>query len=69
MEDADFSWDIAKIRKLLDSALAGSDVSEEEILYLTGRILSIYGDGRVDGMHALSQRLSERWAAKEASNV
>jgi len=68
MEDSNLSWDKARIRRLLDTALAGSNVSEEEILYLTGRILSIYGDGRVDGMHTLSQRLSERWA-KEVSNV
>ena len=63
------SWTKPKLRAILEQILEGSNVNEEEFSRLTSKVFSVYLDGRVDGVEELSARMTERWAAKEASNV
>jgi hypothetical protein len=63
------SWTKPKLRAILEQILEGANVNEEEFSRLTSKVFSVYLDGRVDGVEELSARMTERWAAKEASNV
>ena len=63
------SWTKPRLRAILEQILEGADVNEEEFSRLTSKMFSVYLDGRVDGVEELTARMTERWAAKEASNV
>ena len=63
------SWTKPRLRAILEQILEGSNVNEEEFSRLTSKVFSVYIDGRVDGVEELSARMTERWAAKEASHV
>jgi hypothetical protein len=63
------SWTKPRLRAILEQILEGSNVNEEEFSRLTSKVFSVYLDGRVDGVEELSARMTERWAAKEASHV
>ena len=63
------SWTKPRLRAILEQILEGSNVNEEEFSRLTSKVFSIYLDGRVDGVEELTARMTERWAAKETSNV